>query len=115
VIVAVSVVRVVDVAGNEIVRVITMRNRRVTTCRGVNMPDLVCAAIVATRACSGIRRIDRNPMLIDVIPMDAVKLAIVQVIDVAGVFHGWMLAGPVDMIVGSMGFVVRHRIHRWEP
>ena len=62
-----------------------------------------------------VRRIDRNPMLIDMISMDAVKMAIVQVIDVAGVFHRWMLAGPVDMIVGSMGFVVRHRIHRWKP
>jgi hypothetical protein len=82
VIVAVAIVRVVQVVVDEVVDVIAVRHLCVAARRSMHVPGLVPRAHVAGRAALGMRRIDRDRALVHVIAVRVMQVAIVQVVDV---------------------------------
>jgi hypothetical protein len=100
VVVAVIPVGVVQVVTDQVVRVITVRNRLVPATRPVLVARLMAAALVIRSALVGMRRIHGDRMLVDVVPVRVMKVPIVQVVDVPVVLERGMAAvRPVSMIV----------------
>lgn len=84
-IVAVRSVTVVQVAGNQEVAVIGVRNGFVTATRCVLVAGLVPVASVRLRASGRIRGRDLEDVLVDVAFVHVVEMAVVQIVDVIGV------------------------------
>lgn len=83
VVVAVPVVRVVQVARDEIVDVIAVRQRLVPATLAVLMSRGVPAAGVIRHAPIGIRRAYREPMIVDVAAVHVVQVSLMQVVGVS--------------------------------
>jgi hypothetical protein len=105
VIVAVAVMRMVEMAVDPVVDVIAMRHRLVAATRAVGVIWLVPGA-------TGRRHLDH--VLVDMILMRVVEMAVVQKIDMIAVAHRRMAAigaMPVRVIGVSGGSTIRHRKH----
>lgn len=108
-IVAVPVVRVMQVAIDEVVHVIAMRHLFVAAARAMAVTVRVRAAIVRGRALVGIVRVHRHDVLVHVIAVLVMQVAVVQVVDVALVLHTRVSAvGTMNVVVLFVGLVVCH-------
>jgi hypothetical protein len=85
VVVAVAVVRVVEVALDQVVDVIAVRHAGVSAAGAVNVVGGVAGAAVVRRALRRVGRVDGDRVLVDVIAVDVVQVSIVEIVDVAGV------------------------------
>ena len=95
-----AVVRMVQVAVDEIVDMIAMRNCFVSAVWTVHMTGSVSRAAMIRRAGGGIRRADFQLAFIEVAFVRRMQVAIVQVVDVTIVLNRSMAAAcAVDMIV----------------
>jgi hypothetical protein len=115
------------VPGDEVVDVVAMRYRFVTTTRAVVMALRVTSAAVLRRAGGRIGRADLEDALVDVPVVTVVEVAIVEVVDVVAMADGEVAAvSAVDVIVIRMGGVAhdfcfpgmarqRRRAHRRGP
>ena len=105
VIVAMAAVRVVQMAIDEIVYMVAMRNRLMAAVCAVDMIRSMAAALVvrsaAVRICGG----DFDSVLIDMVAVNMVKMAVVQIIDMPGVVDGDMaaIAAVLVAVVGMVG------------
>jgi len=88
VVVAVAVVRVVQVATHEVIDVVSVRHGFVPTVGAVDMGGIVPGARMATGACLRVCRIHRQGVFFDRGSGGVMKVAIVQIIDVAFVLNG---------------------------
>jgi hypothetical protein len=77
VIVAVIAMRMVQVAVDEIVDVVPMRYRFVTAARAMDVARLMAATVVIRCALVGIRCIDRERMLVDMITVHMMQMTVV--------------------------------------
>lgn len=103
VIVAVAIVRVVQMAVDQVVDVIAMGQGGVATRRAVDVIGRVAAAAMPRRAGGWIRRVDGDRALVDVIAVHRVKMTVVEVVDVSAVLDREVTAvGAVDVIVLGM-------------
>jgi hypothetical protein len=103
VIVAVSVVLVVELAVDEIVGVVAVRNRRMPAGRGMNVAGDVPAAALAGVTGAWIVRVDGDRAFLTARRM---KVTLVQIVDVTVVLDGGVAAaGSMDVIVVRMGMV----------
>jgi hypothetical protein len=80
-VVAVPVVRMVQVPTNEIVDVIAVGNLLVTAIGAVNVRSFVPAAGVLRSAISGIGRADLEDVLVDVVTVRVMQMRVVQVVE----------------------------------
>jgi hypothetical protein len=109
VIVAVARMRVMQVTIDQVVDMVAMWNGLVAASRTVNVSGHVTVTRVPGRAAGGMHRIDCDRALVDVIAVDVVQMAFVEIVDVAVVFDGAMAATrAVDVIVLRMNLVVAH-------
>lgn len=94
----------VQVAIDQIVRVVAVWNGFVSATWAVHVAGFMPRAMMAGRAAVGVggRNLDR--VLVDVIAVDVVQMAIVQIIDVAIVLHRGVAAGRA-MLVRMVGVV----------
>jgi hypothetical protein len=92
VVVAVAIVRVMQMAAHQVVCVIAMRNSFVTAVGAVNVAFLVSAAIVFWGALVRIGAARTDLVIINVIAMDIVHVAVMKVIGVPVVAHRGMSA-----------------------
>lgn len=105
-IVAVGAVRVVQVTCDEVIDVVSMRNRLMAAARAVHVALLVCAALVRGRARGGVSAVHFDRALIDVAGVGVVQVAVVQIIDVIAVANRRVAAaGSVDVLVAAVGVV----------
>jgi hypothetical protein len=75
----------------------------------MEMARFVRRAGVTVRARVGICGIDGNCVLVDVIAVEAMKVTIMEVIDVTGVLDGKVVAVAVNVVVRSVRRVgIRH-------
>ncbi|HEY1553244.1 MAG TPA: hypothetical protein VGF94_00350 [Kofleriaceae bacterium] len=112
-VVAVTGVRVVKVAIDQVVDVIAVRHRLVAAARTVHVTGRVPLARVTGGATGRVRRVDRDCAFVDVVVVDHVEVAVVEVVDVAAVPDGPMPAvGAMDVIVLRVNLV---GAHRWIP
>ncbi len=106
VVVAVPGVRVMQVAGDEVVDVVAMRYRFVPATRAVDMTLGVTCAAVRRRARGRIGRADLDDTLVDVAIVVVVEVAVVEVVDVVAMADREVATvGAVDVIVMRMGGV----------
>jgi len=96
VVVAVVRVRVVQVAGDEVVDVIAVRNRLVAATSAVDVAAVVALAGMLGSAPVGVLGVDLEHMLVDVVLVRMMQMALVQVVEMIAVRDGRVAAtGPV--------------------
>jgi hypothetical protein len=107
VVVAVVAVRVVEVAVDEIVDMVAMRDAFVAAAGPVLVAGIVARAFVAGRAGGGIGLGDVNAVLVDMVAVRMMQMAVVQIVDVVAVLHSRVAAvRPVLMgMAGVLGLV----------
>ena len=94
---------------DEVIDVISVRNGVMTAAWSVLVIGRVAGALVTRRTRLGVRPIDGNLALVDVIAVDEVQMAIVQVVDVASVFDRAMAAvRTVNVVVIVVLVVIAH-------
>ena len=97
VMVAMAIVRVMQVPVYQIVDMIAMRNLLVPAIFAVNVQHIVTAAIVR-RACGGVGGSHLNYMLVHMISVRAMQMAVMQEIGMIAMFNGRMAASfPMDV------------------
>lgn len=99
-VIAMSIVGIMQVAINEIARVVTMGNCFMATARSMNMVSIMTRAVMAFSTCVWVQSSHFNYMLIDMIPVGVVQMPIVEVVDVVA-----MLDSGVTT-VWTMGMIV---------
>jgi hypothetical protein len=100
----------VQMAIYKVVHVITMRYGRVATVFAVNVSLIVRRAVVAWRTFLGIRRIDVNAVLVEVIAMSVMQVAVVKIVGVAVMPHSHMAAvGAMHVGVSAVMLPVSFR------
>jgi hypothetical protein len=115
VIVAMIAVRMVQVPTNQIIDVVSVGNRLVTTVGAMLMRRIMSTAVVLRRAAIRIRCSDCDHVFIGKTVMHMLQMAVVEIIDVALVPDRGMTTvrpvdvrrfGPTRMICGGHGFVL---------
>ena len=110
VVVAVIAVRVVEMALDEVVGVVAVRDGGMSTVVAVLVLGAVAAAVVAGCTGVGVVRVDGDPVLIGVALVGMVEVAVVEVVDVSFVDDGGVTAvGAVDVVVRFVCLVVAYR------
>jgi hypothetical protein len=100
-------VGMVQVAVDQIVDMVAVRDRLVTAARAVLVGRLVAVAVVIGGAWRRVGIADLDHVLLDVIAMGVMEVAVVQVVDVARMYHaGVTTARTVSMTV-SLVYLVR--------
>jgi hypothetical protein len=100
VVVAVAIVRVMEVAVHQVVHVVAVRHGLVTTSGAMPVVRLVRAARVIGRTVGRVRAIDRELVLVHVARVRVVEMPIVQVVGMSVVAHGRVTAPlSVDVLV----------------
>src|SRR5260370_23198156 len=98
-VVAMVAVRVMQMAGHEIVDVTAVRHRFVAAGRAVDVVLGMGAAGVLRRAAGRVAPADGQLVLLDLAPRGVMQMAVVDVIDMAIVLDGSVAAaGPVLMV-----------------
>jgi hypothetical protein len=107
VVVAVVAVRVVQVTIDQIVDVISVRDRGVPTAGSVHVVGIVAGALVRL-AVVRVRGVDRDRVLVVVILVGAVKVPVVEIPDVIAVLDRYVTAvGSVRVVVVFVDLVHR--------
>jgi hypothetical protein len=108
-IVAMRAVWIVQVARDDVVLVIAVRNHFVSAGRTVRMRGIVFAALMSAIAARRIRARDGEHVLIDVPRVKIMQVAVVQIVGVVVVTNGGVTASRgVRVRVCFVGLVVRH-------
>ena len=104
-VVAMVAVRVVQVAVDQVVDVVTVRDGFVAATGAMDVAGLVAAAFVLGRAAVGVGGRDGDHVLVDVVAMRMVQVAVVQVVDMTVMPDGRVAAaGAMGVVmVGVMG------------
>lgn len=85
-VVAVAVVRVMQVAADQVIDMVAMRHRLMPAARAVPMIGSMRVAIMPVAA-TGVAVVDGYPVLVDVVLVWMMQMAVVQVVDVVSVTH----------------------------
>ena len=101
-IVAVIVVGMVQVAVDDVIDVVAVGNRLVTAARTMVLTVSVLGALVVGRAFGRIDAADAQAMFLDLIARRMVKMAVVEIIDVAVMLDG-LVAAAVAVAVRVVG------------
>jgi hypothetical protein len=113
-IIAVPVVRMVQMSGNEVIVVVAVRDGFVPAIRPVNRALAVPPTDVWRRAGAWVLRAYVEPTFVDVTVVSMMEVAIVQVVDVTSMVDGRVAAviavDVVVMVVCLVGHVVVLRI-----
>lgn len=97
-VVAVPVVGVMEMAVDEVVDMVAVRDRLVPAALAVHVVGAVTVARVAARAGGGMVAVDRDDVFVDVILVGMVEMAVVEVVDVAVVLDGDVAAARAVLV-----------------
>jgi hypothetical protein len=107
VIVAVLVVRVMQMPTHQIVDVAAVRDRLMPAARAMHVRGVVLAAVMPRCAVSRVLRPNLERVLVYVVAVRMVQMSVVQEVDVTMMPHGRVTArGAVPMLVASMDLVL---------
>ena len=116
VIVAMVAVRMMEMAADQIIHVIAVRNRQVAAIGAVLMAAFMPAAAVAGCASLRIPIADAEAVLLDVIAAQVMQVTVVKIIDVTVVPDGGVSAiGPVDVGVALVRWMFWRHTRRTRP
>jgi hypothetical protein len=100
----------VQVAVNQVVKVITVRNALMSTAGAVCMSPVMSATLMTRRTLIGICRVDVQNVFVNPIDIDVMQVAIIEIISVTAMNDSHMTAGEsVLMAVPWMLGVCAHR------
>lgn len=100
VVVAVVAAGVVELARDQVIDVVAVGDGFVTTAGPVLVARVVTGAVAARRAPSGIRGVDGDAALVDVVAMRTMQVPFVEIADVTVMLHrGVATVGPVNVLV----------------
>lgn len=91
-------VRMVQVAIDQVVDVVAMRNRLVTTSRAVLVARLMSGALVIGRAAIGVRSGDLDLVLVNVVGVHVMEMAVMQIIDVIAMLDSRVTAAGAVLV-----------------
>lgn len=110
-VVAVVAVRMVEVAIDQVVDVVAVRNGRMAAVGPMHMAFLVPAAVMGGSAAIGVGGIDLENVLIDVTGVRMVQVAIVQIIHMSVVLDSQVAAArAVLVVVVRVNLAVAHGV-----
>ena len=110
-IIAMSIVGIVQMAINEIAHVVTMGNRFMPTARSMDMVSIMSTTVMALGAGIGVHISYLDDMLIHMIAMGMVKMPIVEIVNVITVLDGGMTTvWAMGMIVILMNCAIHRRL-----
>jgi hypothetical protein len=101
-----------QVAGDEIIGVITVRNRLVSTSGTVPVIRIVAIALVVRRTCRRVLRADGEHVLVHMVRVRVVQMSVVKIVRVAVVHDGRVSARPSMLVRVSSVRDVFGRAHR---
>jgi hypothetical protein len=101
-----------QVAGDEIIGVITVRNRLVSTSGTVPVIRIVAIALVVRRTCRRVLRADGEHVLVHMVRVRVVQMSVVKIVRVAVVHDGRVSARPSMLVRVSGVRDVFGRAHR---
>ena len=105
-VVAMAAVRMMQVTGGEVVDMIPVRDRRVSTAWRVSVTLGMTRAAVRRCTCRRVGGADFESALVHVSVVDVVEVPVVQVVDVTAVLDGEVAAvGAVEVGMVRMGVV----------
>jgi hypothetical protein len=111
VVIAVVSVRVVEVAVDQVVDVVAVRNGRMAAVGPMHMAFLVPAAVMGGSAAIGVGGIDLENVLIDVTGVRMVQVAIVQIIHMSVMLDSHVAAArAVLVVVVCVNLAVAHGV-----
>lgn len=107
VVITVIAVRMMKVTVDQIVDVIAMRYRFMSTARPVDMARIMSATVMVRCTSVWVLCADLKPVLVYMIGMWMMQVPVMQVIDVIAMFDGRVPAvrAVLMVVVGMMGFV----------
>lgn len=109
VVVAMATVHVVQVTLDDVVGVISVRDRVVAAARAVRVVLAVLLAVVRWRALRWVRAADVERVLVDVVAMHVMEMAVMQVVLVTAVLDRLVPAvGAMSVLVLLVDLVVAH-------
>ncbi len=97
-IVAVPVVRMMQMRPDRVVEVVAVRHALVPAVGAVRVAAGVLGAVVRRRAARRIAGADGDSMLVDVIAVDVVQVAVVEIVGVAVVLEGRVAAAATVLM-----------------
>jgi hypothetical protein len=110
VVVAVTLVRMVQVVLDEEVDVVAVRDGLVAAALAVDVTVLVARAPVVRRALGGMLAVDGERVLVDVVLVRVMQVAVMEEVGVPFVHHrGVSAVGAVLVIVGAVNVMGRMR------
>jgi hypothetical protein len=110
-VIAVVSVGMVEVAIDQVVDVVAVRNRRMAAVGSVHMAFLVPAAVMGRGAAIGVGGIDLENVLIDVVRMWMMQVSVVQVVHMTLVLNGQVAtAGSMLVVVVRVNLAVAHGV-----
>ena len=115
VVVAVVAVRMVQVAGHQVVHMVAVRHGFVTATGAVDVLPIVTGAGVLRRASGRVLAVHFQGVLVAMVAVRVVQVAVVQVIDVPGMLDGRVAAISAVLVrVPFVLFAVVHDLHSFE-
>jgi hypothetical protein len=102
VVVAVVAVRMVEVVGNQVVDVISVRHRLMTAPGPVGVPGLMALAGVLRGAVLGVRFADLDDVLVDMALVRVMEVTVVQVVHVSVVADRGVAAVRTVLVVVTL-------------
>ncbi|MCX7184767.1 MAG: hypothetical protein NTW90_05980 [Nitrosospira sp.] len=97
--VTVIAMRMMQVAVNQIIHMIAMRNLLMPASRTVDMASIMTGTDVIRGALGGVRGTDLQYMLVNMRTVDMVQMAIVQIVGMTGVVYGQMSAAWTMLVI----------------
>ncbi len=110
VVVAVVAVRMVQVAVDEVIDVVAIRDGFVAAAGAVNVLLVVAAAGMLGRARGRVAGVDREGVVVDMVAVHVVQVAVVQVVGVALVLHGGVAAARAMLVAVVVVFLALCRV-----
>ncbi len=116
-IVTVAVVRVMEMARNQVIHVVSMRNRSMAALGPMNVSRVVHCAIVVWRAVGRVAARHLQNVFVDVIPVWMMNVSIVEIVDVVRMSNRGMPAAFAVYVrmsaVDTMRIVAHWVVHRY--
>jgi hypothetical protein len=95
-------VRMMQVILHHVIDVISVWNPRVPTVWTVDVVAAVRATLMLRGTPRGVRRADRDHMLVDVVAVEMVQVSVVQIVDVVTVLDGHVAAARAMLVAVSL-------------
>lgn len=109
--ITVIAMRMMQVAVNQVIHMVAMRDLLMPASRPVDMASIMPGTDMIRGALGGVRGTDLQHMLVNMRTVDMVQMAIVQIVGMTGVVYGQMPAARTMLMVVMVMLLAGIHIH----